>query len=106
MYDKERDDVALISEAEHLNRDDSSNLKHQPRLIIRKSFQSKNQKNNPVAYWKASNQKINAMQFSADGRFLAVVSEDGSLRILDYTQEKCDVNLQLSLVMLLIPLSY
>ena len=82
--------MAFTCEAEHPNRDGSSNSKQQPRLIIRKSFQSKNQKNNPVAYWKVSNQKINAMQFSADGRFLAIVSEDGSLRILDFTQEKCD----------------
>lgn len=88
VYDKERDDVAFIPELEPLGRTESETSRHQPRLIVRKSVQSKNQKNNPVAYWKAANLKINDIQFSPNGRFLAVVAEDGSLRILDYMQEK------------------
>jgi len=41
-----------------------------------------------VAFWKLSNQLINAFAFSPDSRHLAVVSEDGSLRIIDYLKEQ------------------
>jgi WD40 repeat protein len=61
---------------------------HSAKLHINKSVHSKNQKANPVAYWKLSNQRINAFAFSSDSRHLAVVSEDGSLRIIDYLKEE------------------
>ncbi|KAK0667967.1 WD40-repeat-containing domain protein [Cercophora samala] len=57
------------------------------RIHIHKSVHSKNQKVNPVSVWKLSNQRINAFAFSPDNRHLAVVSEDGSLRIIDYLSE-------------------
>ncbi|KAK4229359.1 hypothetical protein QBC38DRAFT_114588 [Podospora fimiseda] len=56
-------------------------------IQVHKSVHSKNQKSNPVAVWKLSNQRINAFAFSPDNRHLAVVSEDGSLRIIDYLTE-------------------
>jgi WD40 repeat protein len=53
-----------------------------------KSVHSKNQKVNPVSFWKLSNQRINAFAFSPDNRHIAVVSEDGTLRIIDYLKEQ------------------
>ncbi|RMZ75789.1 hypothetical protein DV738_g5270, partial [Chaetothyriales sp. CBS 135597] len=49
---------------------------------------SANQKTNPVAFWKISHQAINDFAFSPDSRHLAVVGEDGYLRIIDYLREK------------------
>lgn len=57
------------------------------KIQIHKSVHSKSQKTNPIAVWKLSNQRINAFAFSPDNRHLAVVSEDGSLRIIDYLTE-------------------
>ena len=54
---------------------------------INKSLNSKNQKCNPVAAYRVSNLGINALAFSPDSRHLAVVSEDGCLRIIDYLTE-------------------
>ncbi|MBE7182512.1 MAG: hypothetical protein INR71_15120, partial [Terriglobus roseus] len=59
-----------------------------PHLKVKKSVQSKNQKTNPVACYKVSAQRINAFAFSPDSRHLAVVSEDGSFRVLDFLAEK------------------
>ena len=59
-----------------------------PSLHIIKSINSKNQKANPVASWKISPHCINDFAFSPDGRHLAVVSEDGSLRLVDYLKEQ------------------
>ena len=71
------------AETPSLKSDDFSSHMH-----VIKSVHAKNQKNNPVAVWKLSSQRINAFAFSPDRRHLAVVSEDGSLRIIDYLQEK------------------
>ena len=57
-------------------------------LHINKSVNSKNQKTNPVSAWKLSTSRINELAFSPDRRHLAVVSEDGSLRIIDYLKEQ------------------
>lgn len=57
-------------------------------LEVLKSVQSANQKSNPVAFWKVGNSKINAFAFSPDAKYLAIVSDDGSLRVLDYYNEK------------------
>ena len=89
VYDKEKDDAAFLPEEkseETLN----SNIPKPPgeTILIEKSVQSQNQKTNPVAFWKLSNQRINAFAFSPDNRHLAVVSEDGSLRIIDYLKEE------------------
>ena len=90
VYDKERDDAAFIPEDSHRQSSEKSNLEGERtniELKVRKSVNSKNQKANPVASWKVSNQKINDFAFSPDSRHLAVVSEDGSLRIIDYLKE-------------------
>jgi hypothetical protein len=89
VYDKEKDDSAFF--AEEMGHDvnvftngegDSS------ALDITKSVNSTNQKSNPVACWKISRHMISQFAFSPDSRHLAVVSEDGCLRIVDYLQER------------------
>jgi len=89
VYDKEKEDAAFVAEENGL----SVNVKNggsngNSALRVNKSVNSENQKANPVACWKLSNQKINAFAFSPDSRHLAVVLEDGSLRIIDYLREQ------------------
>lgn len=94
VYDKEKEDAQFIPEeegaaingseaGEAINGATSSNDIH-----INKSVHSKNQKTNPVAAWKLSNHRANDFAFSPDNRHLAVVSEDGTLRIIDYLKEE------------------
>lgn len=97
VFDKEKDDAPFLPEdaagaVPPLRV--SSDGKRLPRLIIKKSVQSKNQKTNPLAAWKATNQRINSMAFSPDGRLLALACEDGSLRIIDYMKEECVLHLR------------
>ncbi|KAK3331978.1 WD40-repeat-containing domain protein [Cercophora scortea] len=100
VYDKEKEDAIFSAEEEgatggggaHAPGEQQANgtnaINHSSRIQINKSVHSKNQKTNPVAVWKLSNQRINAFAFSPDHRHLAVVSEDGSLRIIDYLKEE------------------
>lgn len=89
VYDKEKEDATFVpEETSPLNEKPPSENGRSTSLHIKKSVQSRNQKNNPVAVWKVSNTKINAFAFSPDNRHLAIVSEDGSLRIIDYLKEQ------------------
>jgi WD40 repeat protein len=86
VYDKEKEDAPFVPEQES---SDSADFQSGPASFsIKKSVQSRNQKTNPVAVWKINNQQINCVSLSPDGRHLAVVSEDGSLRIIDYLKEQ------------------
>lgn len=88
VYDKEKEDALFIAEdapAAELAPDEKEK---KPTLAVRKSVNSKNQKTNPVSYWKVSNAKINAFAFSPDNRHIALVSEDGSFRVIDFLKEK------------------
>lgn len=87
VYDKEKDDAAFLPE-EKSNGEINGTTDHNERIHVEKSVHSKNQKINPVAFWKLSNQRINAFAFSPDNTHLAVVSEDGSLRIINYLKEE------------------
>ncbi|KAF5574942.1 putative WD40 repeat [Fusarium pseudoanthophilum] len=99
VYDKEKEDAQFNPEEEAINGnvngtsgeslDASNGGAHHNSIRINKSVHSKNQKVNPVAAWKLSNHRINAFSFSPDNRHLAVVSEDGTLRIIDYLKEEC-----------------
>ncbi|KAJ2696431.1 hypothetical protein H4218_004610 [Coemansia sp. IMI 209128] len=42
---------------------------------------------NPVAFWRLGNRPITCMAFSPDGQRVAIGSEDGGLRIVDYLNE-------------------
>ncbi len=93
VYDKEKEDLAFLPEDNGTHTNGNSELsngngEHIARLHVDKSVHSKNQKFNPISFWKLSNQRINAFAFSPDNRHLAVVSEDGTLRIIDYLKEQ------------------
>ena len=94
VYDKEKEDAVFIPEDSTSNSDadnekvnGSHSVDRSSALHVKKSVQSRYQKTNPVAVWKVSNQKLNAFAISPDGMHLAVASEDGSLRIINYLQE-------------------
>ena len=55
---------------------------------VRKSVRSPNQKTNPLSYWSVAKGPIAAYAFSPDCEHLAVVSEDGCLRVLNFVKEK------------------
>jgi catabolite repression protein CreC len=86
VYDKEKEDAPFVAEEidEAISIDDDV----ASTLSITKSVNSSNQKANPVACWKVSNSSVNDFAFSPDSRHLAVVAEDGYLRIVDYLQER------------------
>ncbi|KAJ6442048.1 catabolite repression protein creC [Purpureocillium lavendulum] len=94
VYDKEKEDAPFNPEDEGSSVNgsdagDAPNGVHDgTKILIQKSVHSKNQKTNPVAAWKLSNQRINAFSFSPDRRHLAVVCEDGTLRVIDYLREE------------------
>lgn len=91
VYDKEKDDAPFVPEDEQTNGSETvpeGQSSHDHAILINKSVHSKNQKMNPVAAWKLSNQRINSFSFSPDRRHLAVVCEDGTLRIIDYLKEE------------------
>ena len=87
FYDKDKEDAPFVPEDTPVV-DGPVNGHSAPAIDIKKSVQSRNQKTNPIAYWKIGNQKINAMAFSPDGSHLATVSEDGTLRIIDFLHER------------------
>ncbi|TGJ88424.1 hypothetical protein E0Z10_g366 [Xylaria hypoxylon] len=91
VYDKEKEDAVFSQEDEEVQpngENTSPNIKPSDKISVLKSVHSKNQKTNPVAIWKLSNQRINSFNFSPDNRHLAVVSEDGTMRIIDYLKEE------------------
>jgi len=88
VYDKEKEDTAFVPEENGAPQAQHSDDIHAEFLQVNKSVNSKNQKSNPVASWRLSNQRINAFAFSPDFRHLAVVSEDGALRIINYLKEQ------------------
>ncbi|KAJ5661973.1 uncharacterized protein N7477_009589 [Penicillium maclennaniae] len=84
VYDKEKEDALFSPETLAHPEKDQSRLP----LEILKSVDSRNQKSNPLSLWKLANQKISQFSFSPDQRHLAVVLEDGSLRLMDYLKEE------------------
>ncbi|KAJ5650677.1 uncharacterized protein N7484_004400 [Penicillium longicatenatum] len=84
VYDKEKEDALFTSETTGIPERDPS----QYPLEILKSVNSRNQKTNPVSLWKLASQKISHFSFSPDQRHLAIVMEDGSLRLMDYLKEE------------------
>ncbi|KAH6648025.1 catabolite repression protein creC [Truncatella angustata] len=89
VYDKEKEDAFFNPEDEQIpGAEGEARVDFSKRIQVQKSVRSKNQKVNPVAIWKLSNQRINAFAFSPDNRHLAAVSEDGTFRVIDYLEEK------------------
>ena len=85
VYDKEKEDAAFVPEEVEMVEAVRSGS---PRLKVLKSVASDKQKTNPVAAYKLSNQKPNALSFSPSGAHLAIASEDGCLRIIDLHAER------------------
>ena len=83
VYDKEKEDALFTPEINHPSAETG-----QLPLQVLKSVNSRNQKTNPVAVWKLAKQKITQFAFSPDHRHLAIVLEDGSLRVMDYLKEE------------------
>ena len=89
VYDKEKEDAAFVPEDQDFAVETGSvDQERKASLSVKKSVNSRNQKANPVSYWKVSASKINAFDFSPDNRHIAVVSEDGSFRIIDFLREQ------------------
>jgi predicted esterase len=89
VYDKEKEDAVFVAEDQSPSTEDvTSETGKKTHLTVKKSVNSKSQKTNPVSCWQISSSKINAFEFSPDRRHLAVVSEDGSFRIIDFLKEK------------------
>lgn len=86
VYDKEKEDAPFVPETVV---DEAISIEDDPdsQLNVTKSVNSANQKANPVACWKLSSQPLNDFAFSPDSRHLAVVAEDGYLRVIDYLKE-------------------
>ncbi|KAJ2348713.1 hypothetical protein IWW50_005993 [Coemansia erecta] len=47
-------------------------------------------KSNPVSYWKVGARAITSIEFSPDAQRVAVTSEDGALRVIDYLNEELE----------------
>ncbi|KAI9769068.1 MAG: hypothetical protein M1840_004419 [Geoglossum simile] len=89
VYDKEKEDAPFVPEGNGiLHSQPSGSQIPDSSLHVCKSVNSKNQKFNPVACWSLLKQPINDFAFSPDSKHLAVVSEDGTLRIIDYLKEQ------------------
>jgi len=64
VYDKDKEDAAFMpEEIGVLINEKNGGFSGTSALHVKKSVNSKNQKTNPVAYWKSSNSKINALAF-------------------------------------------
>lgn len=87
VYDKEKEDALFTPEINHPSAE-TANSSGQLPLQVLKSVNSRNQKTNPVAVWKLAKQKITQFAFSPDHRHVAIVLEDGSLRVMDYLKEE------------------
>ncbi|KIV83238.1 hypothetical protein PV11_05284 [Exophiala sideris] len=87
VYDKEKEDAPFVSE-ELVDEGISIEDEEKSTFVITKSVNSSNQKANPVACWRISTQAITDFAFSPDSKHLAVVGDDGYLRIIDYLHER------------------
>ncbi|GAM84850.1 hypothetical protein ANO11243_028520 [Dothideomycetidae sp. 11243] len=87
VYDKDKEDVAFVAEEGRPDGAQSDDSFAISRMDIKKSVHSPNQKLNPVSCWNLGRSRINRIAFSPDGTHLAVVSEDGTLKIVDFLRE-------------------
>lgn len=93
VYDKEKEDALFTPETNDVFDRPSASVNTRKGMTILKSVNSRNQKTNPVSVWKLSNQRINQFAFSPDHKHLAVVLEDGTLRIMNFLKEEYVPNL-------------
>lgn len=87
VYDKEKDDAAMAGDEQPTFSDMTKEFR--PLSIdVMKSVNKQQQKTNPLAAWRVSNREIYNMAFSPDDVHLALVSEDGTLRIVNFLEER------------------
>lgn len=77
LYDKDKDDQPFTPSPPQPN-----SLFH----VTRPSAKT-NSKHNPQSHWQVSSKNISAFAFSPDFQLVAVVSLDGGLRVIDFTEE-------------------
>ncbi|CCJ28389.1 unnamed protein product [Pneumocystis jirovecii] len=84
IYHKEREKFNFIPKD-----DSSTNTSDSIKFKIHVSLlNSKNQKCNPVSYWELPNQSPTSFSFSPLSCHVAVVFSDGTLKIIDYKNER------------------
>ncbi|RKP14985.1 WD40-repeat-containing domain protein, partial [Piptocephalis cylindrospora] len=59
-----------------------------PSFTRRASLVNRPSRQNPVTRWRLGYSPITAFQFSPDGRWLAVTSMDGTLKLIDFVEER------------------
>ena len=84
VYDKDKEDALFTPEGNQ----ESEKPSTPQYLQVLKSVNSRNQKTNPLSVWKLANQRIAQFAFSPDQRHLAIVMDDGTLRVMDYLKEE------------------
>ncbi|KAL5614451.1 hypothetical protein BROUX41_004556 [Berkeleyomyces rouxiae] len=86
VYDKEKEDAPFNSDEEPsiVGQDIG---KRRARFKIEKSVTSKNQKTNPVSWWRLY-KTIKQFAFSPDNRYLAIVTKSLAFRLIDFLEEK------------------
>ncbi|KAI8867143.1 WD40 repeat-like protein [Ramicandelaber brevisporus] len=104
LFDKNRDDSpnfqpaiqppstdnsspALLSNVNTNVSSSSSNKRIVPDVLPMTITRSTRSKYNPVSHWQVSRKPITAFEFSPDHRYIAMVSLDGILRVIDYENE-------------------
>ncbi|KAK9479641.1 WD40-repeat-containing domain protein [Lipomyces japonicus] len=90
IYDKEREDSNFAEELNNGNFAELGNKEFRDGFKVIKSIASnqRGQRHNPVAYWKVSHRPITAFAISPNSQYIAIVSEDGYLKIIDIAREK------------------
>ncbi|KAL1901653.1 hypothetical protein Cpir12675_000343 [Ceratocystis pirilliformis] len=87
VYDKEKEDAPLNTDEEPTIVGQDIGQKRS-RFKIEKSVKSKNQKTNPVSWWRLNNTAIKEIAFSPDNRYLTIVSSNIAFRLVDYLEER------------------
>ncbi|KAK9456672.1 WD40-repeat-containing domain protein [Dipodascopsis uninucleata] len=87
IYDKEKEDSNYHDEIQS-NPPEPGPAKDGFQIVKSIHINQKTQKQNPVAHWKVARKPITAFAFSPDCQHVAVVSEDGYLKIIDFLNEK------------------
>ncbi|KAG5519314.1 hypothetical protein PMAC_001939 [Pneumocystis sp. 'macacae'] len=84
IYHKEREKFNFIPK-ENDSTTASNSIKFKVHISL---LNSKNKRCNPVSYWELSNQSPTSFSFSPVSSHVAVVFSDGTLKIIDYKNER------------------
>ncbi len=87
IYDKDREDAPFVLPTES-DTYFAANETPLTGLLVHKSATSRNTKQNPVSYLAVSREATTAFAFSPDLQHVAIVGDDGTLKIVDYKKER------------------